>query len=226
MLRWLINRIPESIRNVRYAYLNERIKKKELKRNEVRVKEMLAKGNPIRLELGAGGRKVEGYYSVDRYDPAALLVDFTVDTLPLPDETVDEVYTCHFLEHVRYPKPMKDILTDVYRVLKKGGRINVVVPDARQYIDAYLHPEKYPDPKEICVWEPAYFHHSPIDFINYIAYLDEGEHKILFEPENIKGILEETGFIDVEFRDPDPKLDPDYHVNAKYDSIYLYAWKK
>ena len=88
-----------------------------------------------------------------------------------------------------------------------------------------MNPEKYPDPREICVWEPGFFYHSPIDFINYIAYLEEGEHKILFEPENLMKILEEAGFKNVQLREPDPNLDPKHHVNGAYNSIYAIGWK-
>jgi SAM-dependent methyltransferase len=217
--------IPQSVRDFRYAWKNERIKNKELKHNKSFVKRILKAGGTIRLEYGAGGREVEGFYRVDRYAPAELFIDFEKDIMPFPDNTVDTIYSAHFFEHVRYPQPMLSILQDAYRILKPNGEFKICVPDARQYIDAYVNPEKYPDPRSICVWKPAYYHNSPIDFINYIAFLDHGEHKILFEPENLMAILKEAGFRDVKLREADPNLDPKHHINAPYDNIYAIGWK-
>ena len=110
-------------------------------------------------------------------------------------------------------------------MLRRGGIFSICVPDARQYIDAYSNPEKYPDPREICVWEPVFYYNSPIDFLNYIAYLGDGKHRFLFEPANLLKILQDAGFVDVSLREPDPTVDPAHHVNAKYDSIYAQAVK-
>jgi predicted SAM-dependent methyltransferase len=217
--------IPKSVKDFRYAWINEMQRKKDHKRNKIYIDGLLKKGESIKLEYGAGGRTMEGFTRVDRFDPAELLIDFVEDTMPFPDNSVDVIYTAHFLEHIRYPHPMKEVLKDAFRILKPGGILSVCVPDARLYIDAYMNPDNYKDPREICVWEPAYFYHSPIDYINYIGYLDNGEHKILFEPANLMSILSEAGFSDVSEREPDLNLDPDYHVNSAYDSIFVNATK-
>jgi predicted SAM-dependent methyltransferase len=224
-IQYIKNLIPLSVRDFRYAWKDEQRKKKELRHNASFVKKILKDDQPIRLEYGAGGREMEGFYRVDRYEPCELYIDFGKDIMPLPDNSVDIIYSAHFFEHIRYPHPMREILQDALRVLKSEGEFSICVPDGRQYVDAYMHPEKYNDPRDICVWKPAYFHFSPIDYINYIAYLDNGEHKILFEPENLMGILKEAGFVDIQLRDADPKLDPKHHIESVYDSIFVTARK-
>ena len=226
MLKWLKNKIPESVRDFRYAWINEKIRNKQLMYNKLFVEKVLKDNGVIRLEYGAGGRQMDGFYRVDRFDPCELYIDFEKDIMPFPDNSVDMIYSAHFFEHVRYPQPMRSILEDAHRILKPNGEFSICVPDARQYIDAYMHPEKYPNPRDLCVWEPAYFYNSPIDFINYIGYLDNGEHKILFEPENLMKILEDAGFKDVKLREPNRNLDPIHHIDSVYDNIYAVAYKK
>lgn len=58
--------------------------------------------------------------------------------LPFPDNSVDFIYTSHFLEHNEKYKALR-ILKDCYKTLKKGGVIRVVVPDleilAKKYVE-------------------------------------------------------------------------------------------
>jgi len=54
-------------------------------------------------------------------------VDLVADLhfLPFGSSSVDEIYTRHLLEHVK--EPLKCI-AEMYRVVKPGGRITVIVP--------------------------------------------------------------------------------------------------
>ena len=45
-----------------------------------------------------------------------------------------------------------------------------------------------------------------MDVINYIAYMD-GQHRYMFDEENLAHVLSVTGFTDVRIRDFDPSLD-------------------
>jgi predicted SAM-dependent methyltransferase len=48
--------------------------------------------------------------------------------LPFDDNTVDYIYSAHFLEHMKKAEAVK-VLIECHRVLKKGGLIRIVVPD-------------------------------------------------------------------------------------------------
>lgn len=61
--------------------------------------------------------------------------------LPFPDNSVDYLYASHILEHF-YPDIAQTILRDAYRVLKKGGRIRICVPDLKHAVDLYLAGQK------------------------------------------------------------------------------------
>ena len=55
-------------------------------------------------------------------------------------------------------------------------------------------------------YEPAFNHTTKIDYVNYIAYMNE-DHKYMFDEENLTYLLEKRGFKDVRIRDFDPALD-------------------
>lgn len=48
--------------------------------------------------------------------------------IPIQDASVDVIFSCHFLEHLRLPIARK-LLRESYRVLKVGGIVRIVVPD-------------------------------------------------------------------------------------------------
>ena len=73
------------------------------------------------------------------------------------------------------------------------------------------------DPIEFLSYKPAYNQTTKIDYLNYIAYMD-GEHKYMFDEENLLYILESKGFKNVHLRQFDPSID-----QLARDSISIYA---
>jgi ubiquinone/menaquinone biosynthesis C-methylase UbiE len=87
----------------------------------------LQQSGPIIIELGCGPYKAPGSIGIDRLPLDN--VDFVVDLeqgLPfLPDHSVDEVHSRHFLEHVG---AFEFLMREVHRVLKPGGKQIAAVP--------------------------------------------------------------------------------------------------
>jgi predicted SAM-dependent methyltransferase len=80
----------------------------------------------VKLNLGSGPAKLAGWCNVDA--DASALPDLHADIahLPFEDESVEEIYASHVLEHFDYREP---VLEEWRRVLVPGGQITVIVPD-------------------------------------------------------------------------------------------------
>lgn len=187
-------------------------------KNEQIVNTLLKDTRPIKLELGAGNRRMAGWTTVDISGASDLNLDLT-EQIPFPDNSVSIIYSSHMLEHFKLSELLK-LLQECKRILKPGGIFSASVPNARIYIDAYYSPENF-NPEVYCRYKPAYIYNSKIDYINYMAYMD-GHHHYMFDEENIVIILKKTGFKNVKLRDFDKAVDLDVR---NYESIYVQGEK-
>lgn len=84
----------------------------------------------MKLNLGCGYNKLEGYVNVD-HDPLCepdVVADLE-STLPFDDSSVDEITLCHVLEHLgQDTKTYLNIWKEFYRILKPNGLIKITVP--------------------------------------------------------------------------------------------------
>lgn len=178
----------------------------------------LEQRNQIKLELGSGAKLgINGWTTVDLYGS-----DINYDLkrgIPLPDSTVDVIYSSHLLEHMQY-RDLLTFLQECRRVLKHDGIFSVCVPDSRQYIDAYINKTYFRDPSTF--YQPATVDTgSFIDQVNYVAYMG-GEHMYMFDRENLVNTIVKCGFRRVSLRDFDPEVDS---IERDNGSIYAIAYK-
>jgi predicted SAM-dependent methyltransferase len=84
----------------------------------------------VKIDIGCGTHDewIEGdWIRVDPYVKEADVHCVAWD-LPYLDNTVDEIWSSHLLEHL-YKKQVAPTLKEWYRVLKTGGKLTVRVPD-------------------------------------------------------------------------------------------------
>ena len=139
--------------------------------------------------------------------------------VPLDDNTVDAVYSSHVFEHIPY-KDLLNVIKEIRRILKPGGKLLVCVPNAGLYLRAYFNNKMFINYDEMYI--PALVNtNSKIDQLNYIAYLN-GDHTFMFDEENIINILKMCDFNSVDFRDFDDEID---HPDRDFESMYVQAYK-
>lgn len=183
-----------------------------------RVRELLAGGREIRLDLGGGyqpGRN--GWINVDVAREADLFWDLRYG-IPFPDGSVHALYSSHLFEHLTYSQGQM-LLAECLRTLRPGGTFSIVVPNARLYLEAYLLGTDLPD--DYFGWRPAFHGTTAIDAVNYVAYM-AGEHRYMFDSENLLHRLRTAGFADVRQRQFDPLTDL---PERDYESIYAIGTK-
>ena len=172
----------------------------------------------VKLNLGSGSTKGKnGWVNVDLFG-ADINHDLTKG-VPLDDNTVDAVYSSHVFEHIPY-KDLLNVIKEIRRILKPGGKLLVCVPNAGLYLRAYFNNEMFINYDEMYI--PAVVNtNSKIDQLNYIAYLN-GDHTFMFDEENIINILKMCDFNSVDFRDFDDEID---HPDRDFESMYVQAYK-
>jgi predicted SAM-dependent methyltransferase len=181
---------------------------------------LLKKNVPMRLEIGAGYKKgTNGWITLDMNKTCDLYWDLR-DGIPFPDNSIEAIYSSHLFEHLTYQQIL-GLLKESKRVLKPGGTFSICVPNARPYIEAYLNNDRTFWNNIPAFYEPALGGNAGLDMVNYIAYMD-GEHKYLFDQENLMEVLKVSGFNNVRPRGFDPELDM---KGRDYESVYAIANK-
>lgn len=103
----------------------------------------------IRLDLGCGKNKKEGFLGVDRrkFDGVDVVHDLSAPHWPWKDGSVEEVHCSHFLEHLDHNAQRPERVTfmnELYRVLRVGGKATIITPhwaSNRAYGD-FTHADK------------------------------------------------------------------------------------
>jgi SAM-dependent methyltransferase len=120
----------------------------------------MVKKDLIKLNLGCGGRAIDGWINVDyalgaivaklpffseinhrfgffvtNWDKDILIHDLRKD-FPWKDNSVDIIYSSHTLEHFSKQEGLF-FLKECYRVLKSEGIIRILVPDLKCLVNRY-----------------------------------------------------------------------------------------
>lgn len=91
----------------------------------------------MRLNLGSGTNRKQGYISVDKYVPEADAWWDLTEELPVDNESVDNIFASHVVEHFSR-KEWEFISKDWARVMKPGGVIEIHCPDIMRSIEGVL----------------------------------------------------------------------------------------
>jgi predicted SAM-dependent methyltransferase len=184
-----------------------------------KIARLLSDRVDLRIELGAGDRSgADGWITIDMTNHCDIFWDLRRG-IPFPTDSLSKIYSSHFLEHLLFREAQR-FLDECRRALMPNGSFSICVPNARLYIDAYVNGKSL-DPAHFLAYEPARNRTTRIDYLNYIAYMG-GEHRYMFDEENLLFILKDRGFRNVRLRAFDPTIDMQ---ERDFQSIYAEAEK-
>jgi hypothetical protein len=105
------------------------------------VQHDLEAGRKLRLNLGSGRRQMPGFYNVDHLclPGVDILADLEEPLADLPNDSVEQVYCRHTLEHVTR---LLELLGELHRVTHPEGRLKLIVPH-------FSNPYGYSDPTHV-----------------------------------------------------------------------------
>lgn len=152
------------------------------------------------------------YYSLNDFEGILTNHKFVhhnlLKNVPFENDSVDFVYTSHFLEHL--PKPYgHNFLSEIFRVLRPSGKVRIVVPDLEYAVSLYAKGEKEK------MLDDFFF---VDEHLGYFA-----RHKYMYDFELLQEYLGAIGFTDIkkcEFGKGDV---PDSDKLDVYPEISLYV---
>lgn len=162
-----------------------------------RIKRYLASADKPKLQIGSGSNLLEGWLNVGisvEESWQGVYMD-AGKRFPLPDESMNFVYSEHLFEHLTYQQA-QNMLKESYRVLKPGGIMRLATPDLQFLLGLYQEPEKplHKAYMEFSVKDdgmPA----SPVYVIS--RFHTNWGHQIIYDRETLTRMLEEVGFRDM-----------------------------
>jgi predicted SAM-dependent methyltransferase len=190
----------------------------DLVRSRERRKARLVAGrDDVKLHLGSGGERKNGWVNIDLLgDPVDLAWNLAT-RLPFDTGSVAAIFHEHLLEHL--PLRAGDhFMRECYRVLRPGGILRVGVPDAGQLIKSYAGDQSYLE--ELHPGRPA-----ALLAVQELFYWHR--HCAMFDVETLSLLFRAAGFPDpVEraFGDTDLDRAPDTD-RRQAETLYMEARK-
>jgi ubiquinone/menaquinone biosynthesis C-methylase UbiE len=158
------------------------------------------------LEIGPAFGRLKGFETINIV--GGLNVDYVYDAskrLPFKDDTFEVVYASHILEHLPWYET-KQVLKEWIRVIKKGGNLELWVPDGFKIAKTIVDTEKNKNHSLPDKWIRFNDEKSPYIWANgRVFYGLNGDypswHKSLFTPKYLKTILESLGLKEIHVMD-------------------------
>lgn len=148
---------------------------------------------PIKLHLGCGGVRWLDFINVDLHphdeskrdesrDGCIAEVFADIRNLGLPDESIDEIFTSHTIDHFTRWEAI-DMLRDWHRMLRPGGVVVIEVADFNRCVLWLFHPSRRK--RELARNQ---FYGNQWDRIDFET------HRYVWSSRELRGVLREIGF--------------------------------
>ena len=145
----------------------------------------VARNERLCLNLGCGHVPLEGYLNVDRRALPRVDIVAEVDELPFEKGEVNNIFSAHLLEHFPQEELRRKLLPYWVSLLKSGGTLSAVVPDAEAMIKGYID-GTYP--------------YSSLREVTFGAQDYDGDfHFNMFVTDQMEDLLKEAGLQQIEW---------------------------
>ncbi len=142
----------------------------------------------IKLDIGCGDYPIEWFLGVDKRNikNATYIVNLDKEKLPFKDESVDEIYSSHFLEHVQ---DVETVFLEFIRVLKVWSTMKIKVPFYSSPVAFDSSHKAFFNPYALnffvegrCTFElaPTYLHYTSEPYIRFNYFRNWKD--IIFKP--------------------------------------------
>lgn len=183
------------------------------------------------VQLGCGNHILANYINIDINDKADIYWDIR-KSLPFNDNSIENIFSEHFFEHLDYPVSANRVLEESYRVLKNGGEIIIGVPDC----DFPLNDIYNQNVKNITTAKEKWYSkrkdvlenmNTSLDYLNYVMrdqlyHSEYHPHYWGYNRENLTLMLKKHGFKKIKKWSIDRNI-----INPKreWGTLYLIAQK-
>lgn len=160
-----------------------------LKRRFIKPPPPRNSGDKVLLHIGCGRKNSPEFINIDAqpYAHVHVVTDNLGQLSDFEVGSVDLIYMCHVLEHIRQPL-VRGVLREMNRVLKTGGVLRLSVPDFDRLIDAYRAAGNDPD----AIHEQLMGGQDS----------DYNVHYLVFNRQTLSGLLWDAGFRSIRTWDP------------------------
>jgi hypothetical protein len=139
---------------------------------------------PLRLNVGCGNLTFPDHVNVDGRPLEGVDIVADVRNVPVEPGSVDEIYNAHVVEHFPVQELERVVLPHWVSLLRSGGVVRTVAPDAPAMIDAYGRGEMtFEELRVVTYGEQEY---------------DGDFHFAMYSPDSLAAVMKAAGLTDVQ----------------------------
>ncbi len=148
----------------------------------------LGHDRPVRLHLGCGWVRKEGWTNVDLFATRAEICWDLATGIPLDDDSVEAIFHEHMLEHLTLETGFA-FTRECLRVLRPGALLRIGVPDAGALLDSYSGKAG-----------PEWASSRPTGMLAVQALFYENGHRAMYDGETLTRMCLAAGFAEATVR--------------------------
>lgn len=180
-------------------------------RNKIVYSNLNKKNKIKKLHIGCGAIYKEGWINIDNNsDKNIKKIDLVWDLrkkLPFPGNSVDFIYSEHFIEHLTYQQG-QELLKNLFNIIKKKGVLRIACPDLKKIINGYYY-NNWREQSWVKDFNFSWIK-SRCEMVNICVNKNQWGHQYVYDEEDLKRALRDVGF---------KKIKKEKFKNSKYPEL-------